>query len=148
MTESLQNTTASAAAEHDWSKVVGDFHRLCLSKLRGDRGQYQRLLTQELPARIAAWSRGNTDDPARQKAGLETMFKTVQAQLESIPDTRETPAPAPRPSPLSPLPAGLVVAPRSVYERARSLPLEDVPGVVDFLQGEEERDARATETAA
>lgn len=70
--------------EQSWEQLVADYQRLCIFKRQGNREDSQRLLQQQLPKNIAAWSRCNPEDPAKKKSELEEMFRNEKQRVDNL----------------------------------------------------------------
>lgn len=70
--------------EESWDQLVSDFQLLCILKRQGKLEASHRILHQELPKTIAAWSRCNPKDTAAKKCELETMFTTEKQRVDDL----------------------------------------------------------------
>lgn len=68
--------------ETAWEKVVVKFREVCLLRRESKLSESERVLKEEMPGVIAAWSAVNPAPIATKKAELETMFATERRRVD------------------------------------------------------------------
>jgi hypothetical protein len=118
-----------------WREIEESVREACILRAEGRETESMRILQTDLPAMIAAWSRG-TGRPAEVcQQELRELFARVQQQVATATICKR-------------LVLRSVEAPRALAQdgservviRRRHIPLDDIPGMLDALD-EDERSA-------
>ncbi|KAF0180167.1 MAG: hypothetical protein FD161_945 [Limisphaerales bacterium] len=67
-----------------WQRIVQDYRQLCVLQRQARRAESDRLLRDELPARILAWAEQDDADGAEQARRLDEMFQQEQRRLADV----------------------------------------------------------------
>ena len=70
------------SVEAAWEKVVVKFREVCVLRREFKLAESERVLKEEMPRVIAAWSAVNPEPIAAKKAELETMFATERKYVD------------------------------------------------------------------
>jgi len=65
-----------------WISLVEQFREACVLRRNGRHGESEHLLQNELPNKIAAWSRQPMPPGIDRRSALETMFQEEQRRVE------------------------------------------------------------------
>lgn len=65
-----------------WIRLRGEFRRVCLLRREGRQQEAGRLLAEELPRRIAEWSRLSPETAAHKRVELESMMRDEQRRVD------------------------------------------------------------------
>ena len=150
--------------ETSWQKLVNDFRRLCVARRQDNREVADRLMSRDLPERIAEWSREGTLNAAERRTQLMQMFEREQRRVddawvlhdlmsvrvvdEVLPVLRAQVFEAVREATGVPVGADArlrsVQHPGSVLHRRKRVNITDIPGVIDLLLEQELRSEART----
>lgn len=81
MAESVPNLPTARTPDALWQQIVQDYRQLCVLQRQARRADSERLLRDELPARILAWAELDGADGAAKARRLDDMFQAEQRSL-------------------------------------------------------------------
>lgn len=177
MAELAPNLPTAGTPDVLWQHIVQGYRQLCVLQRQARRAESDRLLLEELPARILAWAEQDDSDGLEQALRLDEMFSQEQRRLadvwflqefmeerlrtELLPALsaridaevqravkRSASCLAPAPAPApAPLPVASAVPLAKVSSAASRISAGDIPSVIDLIF-EQERQSGARHLAA
>ena len=72
----------AVSVESAWEKVVAKYREVCVLRRESRLAESERVLKDDLPGVIAAWSAANPQPIAAKKAGLEAMFAVERKRVD------------------------------------------------------------------
>jgi hypothetical protein len=82
--DATDNQLSNIEATEAWKEVVSQFRSLCLMRRQGKTADSGMILEQQLPRKIAAWSKSAALDAEVKRAQLEQMFREEQRRVEDV----------------------------------------------------------------
>lgn len=80
--DGTKNKNSSTDAAESWKEVVAQFRSLCFARRQGDAAVSGKILQEQLPTKIAEWSRTTPEKPESKRVQLEQMFREEQRRVE------------------------------------------------------------------
>lgn len=68
--------------EKNWQEVITGFQQVCVLKRKGNESEASKVLSSELPGRIANWSKNSSKPVTEKKVELETMFRSQKQKVD------------------------------------------------------------------